>query len=161
MVFPVVTYGCKSWTVKMTECQNIDALKPWCRRRLLKVPWTARRSNQAILREVNPECSVEGLMMKLKFQCFGHLMYTVESLESPWCWKEWGQKEKKSSEDEIAGWHHGCNGHELGQTSGDGKGQGGLVCCSPWGHKELGMTGQLNKNKKDLSLSEKIREAID
>ena len=74
MVFPVVMYGCESWTVKDAECQRIDAFKLWCWRRLLKVPWTARRSNQSIIREINPENSLEGLMLKLKLQYFNHLM---------------------------------------------------------------------------------------
>ena len=81
MVFPVVMYGCESWTVKKSECQRIDAFELWCWRRLLKVPWTARRSNQSILREINPEYSLQGLMLELKLQYFGHLMQTDDSLE--------------------------------------------------------------------------------
>ena len=81
MVFPVVMYGCESWTVKKAECQKIDAFKLWCWRRLLRVPWTARRYNQSILKEINPGCSLEGLMLKLKLQYFGHLMRTVDSFE--------------------------------------------------------------------------------
>ena len=81
MVFPVVMYGCESWTVKKPEGQRIDAFELWCWRRLLRVPWTARRSNQPILKEINPECSLEGLMLKLKLQYFGHLMGRVNSLE--------------------------------------------------------------------------------
>ena len=81
MVFPVVMYGCESWTVKKAECQRIDALELWCLRRLLRVPWTARRSNQSILKEITPEYSLEGLMLKLKFQYFGHLMRRDDSLE--------------------------------------------------------------------------------
>ena len=81
MVFPVVMYGCESWTVKETEHQRIDAFELWCWRRPLRVPWTARRSNQSILKEISPGCSLEGLMMKLKLQYFGHLMRTVDSLE--------------------------------------------------------------------------------
>ena len=81
MVFPVVMYGCESWTVKKAECQRIDAFKLWCWRRLLRVPWTARRSNQSILKEISPGCSLEGLMRKLKFQYFGHLMQRGDSLE--------------------------------------------------------------------------------
>jgi len=81
MVFPVVMYGCKSWTVKKAECQRIDAFELWCWRRLLRVPWTARRSNQSILKEISPGCSLEGLMLKLKLQYFGHLMWRVDSLE--------------------------------------------------------------------------------
>ena len=79
--FPVVMYGCESWTVKKAECRKIDALELWCQRRLLKVPWTARRSNQSILKEISPGCSLEGLMLKLKLHFFGHLMQRVDSLE--------------------------------------------------------------------------------
>ena len=81
MVFPVVVYGCESWTVKKAECRRIDAFELWCWRRLLRVPWTARRSNQSILEEISPGCSLEGLMLKLKLQYFGHLMRRVDSLE--------------------------------------------------------------------------------
>ena len=81
IVFPVVMYGCESWTIKKAECQRIDAFELWCWRRLLRVPWTARRSNQSILKEISPGCSLEGLMLKLKLQCFGHLMQRADSLE--------------------------------------------------------------------------------
>ena len=81
MVFPVVMYGCESWTVKKTECQRIDAFELWCWRRLLRVPWTARRSNQSIMKEISPGISLEGMMLKLKLQYFGHLMRRVDSLE--------------------------------------------------------------------------------
>ena len=81
MFFPVVMYGCESWTIKKTECQRIDAFELWCWRRLLRVPWTARRSNQSILKEISPGCSLEGLMLKLKLQNFGHLMRRADSLE--------------------------------------------------------------------------------
>ena len=81
VVFPVVMYGCESWTVKKAECRRIDAFELWCWRRLLRVPWTAWRSNQSILKEISPGCSLEGLMLKLKLQCFGHLMRRVDSLE--------------------------------------------------------------------------------
>ena len=81
MVFLVVMYGCESWTIKKAEHQRIDAFKLWCWRRLLRVPWTARRSNQSILKEISPECSLEGLMLKLKFQSFGHLMCRTDSFE--------------------------------------------------------------------------------
>ena len=81
MVFPVVMYGCETWTVKKAECQRIDAFELWCWRRLLRVPWTARRPNQSILKEISPRCSLEGLMLKLKLQYFGHLMRRVDSLE--------------------------------------------------------------------------------
>ena len=81
MVFPVVMYGCESWTITKAECQRIDALELWSWRRLLRVPWTAKRSNQSILKEINPEYSLEGLMLKLKLQYFGHLMRRADSLE--------------------------------------------------------------------------------
>ena len=81
MVFPVVMYGCESWTIKKAECLRIDAFELWCWRRLLRVPWTARRSNQSILKEISPEYSLEGLMLKLKFQYFGHLMWRTDSFE--------------------------------------------------------------------------------
>ena len=82
MVFPVVTYGCESWTVKKAECRRIDAFELWCWRRLLRVPWTARRSNQSILKEISPGCSLGGLMLKLKLQYFGHLIQITDSLET-------------------------------------------------------------------------------
>ena len=81
MVFPMVMYGCESWTVKKAECRRIDAFEQWCWRRLLRVPWTARRSNQSILKEISPECSSEGMVLKLKLQYFGHLLRRVDSLE--------------------------------------------------------------------------------
>ena len=81
MVFPVVMYGCEGWTIMKTECQRIDAFELWCWRRLLRVPWTARRSSQSIIKEISPGCSLEGLMLKLKLQYFGHLMPRVDSLE--------------------------------------------------------------------------------
>ena len=81
MVFPLVMYGCESWTIKKAECQRIDALELWCCRRLLRVPWTARRSDQSILKEISPGCSLVGLMLKLKLQYFGHLMQRADSLE--------------------------------------------------------------------------------
>ena len=85
--FPVVMYGCESWTQKKAECRRIDAFELWCWRRLLRVPWTARRSNQTILKEASPEYSLEGLMLKLKLQYFGHLMQRTDSWERPWCWE--------------------------------------------------------------------------
>ena len=81
MVFPVVTYGCESWTVKKAECRRVDAFELWCWRRLLRVPWTARRSNQSFLKEIRPGCSLEGMMLKLKLQYFGHFMRRADSLE--------------------------------------------------------------------------------
>ena len=86
-VFPVVIYGRESWTIKKAECQRIDAFELWCWRRLLRVPWTKRRSNQSILKEISPGCSLEGLMLKLKLQYFGHLMRRADPLEKDWCWE--------------------------------------------------------------------------
>ena len=112
-VFPVVTCDCESLTIKKAERQRIDAFELWCWRRFLKVPSTPTRSNQAILREINPEYSLKGLMLKLKLQYFCHLMRTDNSLEKP-PGKDQGQKEKWVSVDEVAGQHHWCNEQELG-----------------------------------------------
>ena len=87
MVFPVVMYRCESWTIKKAECQRIYAFELWCWRRLLKVPWTARRSKQSILKEISSEYSLEGLILKLKLQYFGHLIWRADSLVKPWCWE--------------------------------------------------------------------------
>ena len=107
MVFPVVVYGCESWTVKKAGCRRIDAFELWCWRRLLRVPWTAWRSNQSILKEIIPGISLEGLMLKLKLQYFGHLMRRVDSLEKTLMMRGiWGQEKKGTTEDEMAGWHH-------------------------------------------------------
>ena len=106
MVFPVVRYGCDSWTVKKVERRRIDAFELWCWRRLLRVPRSARRSNQSILKEINPGISLEGMMLKLKLQYFGHLMRRVDSLEKTDAGRDWGQEEKGMTEDEMAGWHH-------------------------------------------------------
>ena len=92
--------------MKKAECRRIDDFKLWCWRRLLRVPWTARRSNQSILKEISPGCSLEGLMLKLKRQYFGHLMQRVDSLEDSDAGRDWGQEEKGIIEDEMAGWHH-------------------------------------------------------
>ena len=113
MVFPVVMYGCESWTIKKAESQIIDAFELWCWRRLLGVPWTARRSNQSILKEISPGCPLEGLMMKLKLQYF----WPPEAKKwliwkDPDAGKDWEQ-EKGTTEDEMVGWHHRLNGHEF------------------------------------------------
>ena len=114
MVFPVVMYGCESWTVKKAECRRTDVFEVWCCRRLLRVPWTARRSNQSILKEINPGCSLEGLMLKLKLQYFGHLMRRVDSLEKTLMLGGIGGKRRRgTTEDEMAGWHHRLDAHEL------------------------------------------------
>ena len=144
MVFPVVMYGCESWTVKKAERLRIDAFELWCWRRFLRVPWTARRSNQSILKGINPGCSLEGLMLKLKLQYFGHLMWRVDSLEKSDAGRDWGQEEKGTTEDEMAGCHHRLKGHEFECIPGVGDGQGGLACCNSWGCKESDTTERLN-----------------
>ena len=106
MVFPVVMYGCESWTVKKAEGRRIDAFELWCWRRLLRVPWTARRSNQSILEEISPGCSLEELMLKLKLQFFGHLMRRVDSLEKTRMLGGIEGRRKGTTEDEMARWHH-------------------------------------------------------
>ena len=117
-----------------------------CWRRLLKVPWTAGRSNQSTPKEINPEYPLEGLMLKLKLQNFGHLMGRASSLEKTlMLGKDWGQEEKGMTEGEMVRWHRQLNGHEFEQALGDGEGQGSLVCCSPCGCKESDTTEQLNK----------------
>ena len=144
MVFPVVTYGCESWTVKKAECQRIDAFKLWCWRRLLRVPWTGRRPNQSILKEISPGISLEGMMLKLKLHYFGHLMRSVDSLEKTLiAGRDWGQ-DKGTTKDEMAGWHHWLDGRESEWTPGVGDGQGGLACCDSWGRKESDTTERLN-----------------
>ena len=142
IVFPVVMYGCESWTVKKAERRRIDAFELWCWRRLLRVFWTARRSNQSILKEINPEYSLGGLMLKLKLQLFGHLMQRVDSLEKTLML---GKIEggRRSGRQRMR-WHHWLNGHKFEQTPGDSEGQGSLVCCSPWGCKESDTTEWLN-----------------
>jgi len=115
MAFPVVMYGCESWTIKKAECQRIDAFELRCWRRLLRVPWTARRFNQSILKEISPEYSLEGLMLKLKIQYFGHLMQRTDSFEKTLMLEKTEGRRmsyKGMTEDEMVEWHHQLNGHE-------------------------------------------------
>ena len=113
-VFPVVRYWCESWTIKKAEHRRIDAFELWCWRRLLRVPWTARRSIQSILKEISPEYSLEGLMLKLKLQYFGHLMRGTWLIwKDPNSGKDWRQEEKGTTEDEMVGWHHRLSRHEF------------------------------------------------
>ena len=129
MVFPVVMCGCESWTIKKVEHQRIDAFELWCWKRLMRVPWTARRSNQSILKEISPEYSLEGLMLKLKPHYFGHLIQRADLLE------------KTLMLGKIEGRRRGwLNRYESEQTPGDSERQGSLVFCSPWGHKESDTT---------------------
>ena len=144
MVFPVVMYGCESWTVKKAVGQRIDAFELWCWRRLLRVPWTTRWSNQSIPKEISLGCSLEGMMLKLKLQYFGHLLRRVDSLEKLWCWEGLGAGGEGTTEDEMAGWHHRPDEHESEWTPGVGDGQGGLACCDSWGRKESDTTEHMN-----------------
>ena len=107
MAFPVVMYGCESWTIKKAECRRTDAFELWCWRRLLRVPWPDRRSNQSLLKEISSEYSLEGLMLKLKLQYFGHQMQRTDSLEKTLLLgKIEGRRRRGMTEDEMVGWHH-------------------------------------------------------
>ena len=138
MVFPAVMYGCESWTTKIAEHWRIDAFELWCWKRLWRVPWTARRSNQLILKEINPEYSLKGLMLKLQY--FGHLMWRADTLEKTLKLGQIEGRRIRGWQDEMAGWLHWLSGHEFEQTLGDSEGQGSLACCSPWVCKELDTT---------------------
>ena len=149
LVFPVVMYGCKSWTMKKAECRRIDAFELWCWRRLLRVPWTARRSTQSILKEISPKYSL-GIFTG-KDWCWSQNSNTLapwcEELtrwKRLWCWEILTAGGKGMTEDEMVGWHHRLDGHEFEQAPGVGDGQGGLKCYSPWCWKESDMTEQLN-----------------
>ena len=150
MVFPVVMYGCERWTIKKAKHWRIDAFELWCWRRLLRVPWTARRSNQSILKKTSPEYSLEGLMLKLKLQYFGHLMWRAHSFEKTlMLGKIQGRKRRGQQRMSwLDGITNRLNGHEFEQTPRDSEGQGSLMCHSPWGSKELDTTEQLNKQKR-------------
>ena len=113
MVFPVVMHGCESWTIKKAECRRIYAFELWCWRRLLRVPWTARRSNQCILKEIRPEYSLEGLTLKLKLQYFGRLMQRADSFEKTLILGKIEGWRRRGRQDEMVGWHHRLNGHEF------------------------------------------------
>ena len=144
MVFPVVMYGCESWTVKKSEHWRIDAFEPWYWRRLLRVPWIARRSNQSILKETSPGYSLEGLMLRPKLQYFGHLIRRVDSLEKTLMLGGIGGRKKRGRQrmrwlDGITDSMH----HDFRWTPGVGD-EGGLACCDSWGCKESDTTEQLN-----------------
>ena len=125
MVFPVVMYGCESWTIKKAEHRRIDAFELWCWRRLLRVPWTARRSNQSILKEISPECWLEGLILMLKLLYFGHLMQRTDSLERPLCWERLKAGEKGTTVDKMLDGITNSMGMSLGkfcELVGEGNG---------------------------------------
>ena len=144
MVFPLVMYGCESWTVKKAQHWRIDAFELWCWRRLLRVPWTARRSNQSILKEISRvffgknDAKTETPVLwppHVKGWLIG---------KDPDAGRDWGQEEKGTTEDEMAGWHNRLDGRESERTPGVGDGQGGLACCDSWSHKEMDTTEWLN-----------------
>ena len=161
MVFLVVMYGCESWTVKKAECQRIDAFELWCWRRPLRVSWTARRSKQSILKEISAGCSLEGLMLRLKLQYFGHLIRRVDSLEKTLMLggvegrrrRGW---QKMRRLDGITDLMHG----EFGWTPEVGDGQGGLACCDSWGCKDLDMTEGLNWTEARIGVGEDSWESL-
>ena len=140
-------FGCEKWTIKKAEYCRIDAFELWCWRRLLRVPWTTRRSNLSILKEINPGYSMEGLMLKPKFYYCGYLMQRAH-WQDLGAGKDWRQEEKGTTEDEMVGWCHPLNGHEFEQALGNGEGQGRVACCSLWGCKVSDTTEGLNHNKK-------------
>ena len=142
IVFSVVTYRYKNWTIKKAAHWRTDTFPQWCWRIFLRVPWTARRSNRSIVKEISPDYSLEGLILKLKLQYFGHPMWSTDSLDSE-AGKDWRQK-KPMTEDEMIEWHHGLDGLEFERVPGVGDEQGSLACCTPWGHKELDTTEGLN-----------------
>ena len=130
-------YECESWTIKKAEHQRIDAFELWCWRRLLRIPWTARRSNQSILKEISPEYSLEGLMLKLKLPIlWSPNVKNWLIWKDPDAGKDWRWEKKGRTQDEMVGWHHRLDGHEFEQALGVGDGQGGLACRSPRGRKE-------------------------
>ena len=122
-------YGCESCSIKKAERRRIDAFELWCWRRLLRVPWTARRSNQSILKEISPGCSLIGLILKLKLQYFGHLMQRADSFEKTLKLGKIEGGKRRGQQDEMVGWHHQLNVHGFGWTLGVGNGEGGLACC--------------------------------
>ena len=132
-------------SIKKAELQKIDAFELWCWRRFLRVPWTARRSNQSILKEFSPGCSLVGLMLKLKLQYFGHLMWRADSLgKTLMLGKAEGKRRRGWQRIRCLVWHHRLNGHGFGWTPGVGNGQGSLACCGSWGHKVSDTTEWLN-----------------
>ena len=142
-MMPCRNHGCESWTIKKAECRRIDAFELWYWRRLLRVPWTAKKSSQSILKEISPECSLEGLMLKLKLQYFGHQMWRTNSFEKTLMLGKIEGRRRR-------GWQRmrWLDGITLGVSDG----QGGLACCSSGGRKESDMTEWLNNNKEEMTV---------
>ena len=135
MVFPVVMYGWENWTIKKAEHWRIDAFELWCWRRLLWVPWTARRSNESVLRKSTLNIHWKDWCRSWNSNTLATWCKELTLWKRPWCWEDWGQEEKGTIEDEMAGWHHRLDGHEFEWTLGVGDWQGGLACCDSWGSR--------------------------
>ena len=153
MVFPAVMYRCESWNIEKAQHWRNDAFELWCWRRLLRAPWTARRPNQSILNEFTLN-----IHWRDDLEAETPILWPPDvkswlTGRGPDAWKDWGQKEKGMTEDEMVGQHHWLNGHESGQAQGDGKRTGSLACCSPWCHKESDMTRRLNRNNSEKFLN--------
>ena len=155
MVFPVVMYGCESWTIKKAEHWRVDVLALWCWRRLLRVPWTARRSNQSILKEISPDWFIG----RTDVEAETPILWPSDAKswliwKDPDPGKDWRWEEKGTTEKEMVGWHHWLRGHEFEKTLGVNDGQGGLACYSPRGCNKLDMTEQLNWTEQSCTLKE-------
>ena len=163
MVFSVVMNGCESWTIKKSEHQRINTFELWCWIKLLWVPWTARKSSQSIVKVISPKYLLEGLMLKLKLQYFGYLMWRTDSLEKTlMLGKIKGRMRRgRQTENEMVGWHHWLDRHEFEQSPGVGDGQGSLECCSPWGHNESDTTEWLNWTELKPLLSSSVKFVCD
>ena len=146
-------YGCESWTIKKAECQRIDAFELWYWRRLLRVLWTAWRSNQSILKEISPGISLEGMMLSWNSSTLATSWEELTHWKRLWCWEGLGAGEEGTTEDEMVEWHHWLYRHESEWTLGVGDGQGGLACCDSWGRKESDMTERLNWTVLNIFMS--------
>ena len=152
MGFPIVVYGCESWTRKKAECWRTDTFELWCWRRLSRVLWTARISNNPILRRstLNIHWGTDAeAEAPILWSPYGKNWFIEED---PDAGEDWGQEEKVVTENDLVGWYHQLNGHEFDQTPGDSEGQGSLICCSPWSCKDLDITEQLNSNSDLFSV---------
>ena len=150
VVFPVVMYGCESWTTKKAECRRTDAFELWCWRRLLRVPWTARRANQSILKEISPEYSLKDWCWSWNSNTMVIWCEELTHWKRPWCWeslKAGGEVDNRGWDGWMESW---LDGHEFEQAPGDSEEQGSLAWCSPWNHRESDKTEWLNNNNLDI-----------